>query len=170
MCSSDLIDVDGGDGAGGADGADGAGGADGVVFALGDWFGGYALYLVGGRAHFTFARAADALEMMTPGVLGAGHHEITVSYTVGDSGAPGRMILLVDGAEFDETSVVGTLPIAVQHGGAGLRLAWDSGFPVSSRYTPPARLEGTVHGVRVDTPGSFRSDPADEVRAALHAD
>ena len=45
-------------------------GADGVVFALGDWFGGYALYLVGGRAHFTFARAADALELATPGVLG----------------------------------------------------------------------------------------------------
>ncbi len=41
-------------------------GADGVVFALGDWFGGYALYLVGGRAHFTFARAADALELATP--------------------------------------------------------------------------------------------------------
>ena len=80
------------------------------------------------------------------------------------------MILLVDGAEVDETAVEGMLPIAVQHGGAGLRLGWDSGFPVSSRYAPPARFAGTVHGVRVDTPGSLRSDPADEVRAALHAD
>ena len=62
------------------------------------------------------------------------------------------------------------LPLALQHGGAGLRFGWDSGFPVSSRYTPPARFGGTVHQVRIDTPGSLRPDPADEVRAALHAD
>ncbi len=94
-----------------------------------------------------------------PASLGAGHHEITVSYAVGDDGAPGRMVLLVDGAEVDETAVEGMLPLAVQHGGAGLRLGWDSGFPVSSRYTPPARFEGTVHGVRVDTPGSLPVRP-----------
>ena len=144
--------------------------ADGAVFALGDWFGGFALYLVGGRAHFTFARAADVLELATSSPLAAGHHEITVSYVIGEGGGPGRMALLVDGDAVDETAVEGMLPLAVQHGGAGLRLGWDSGFPVSARYEPPARFEGTVHEVRVDTPGSLRPDPADEVRAALHAD
>jgi arylsulfatase len=144
--------------------------ADGVVFALGDWFGGYALYLVGGRARFTFARAADALELAMPSVLGAGHHAVTVSYAVGEGGTAGRMVLLVDGLEVDEVSVEGMLPLAVQHGGAGLRLGWDSGFPVSSRYAPPARFSGTVHEVRVDTPGTLRPDATDEVRAALHAD
>ena len=129
-------------------------GAGGVVFALGDWFGGYALYLVGGRAHFTFARAADTLELAMPSGLGAGPHTITVSYAVGEGGAAGRMVLLVDGGEVDETSVEGMLPLAVQHGGAGLRLGWDSGFPVSARYAPPARFSGTVHEVRVDTPGA----------------
>jgi arylsulfatase len=145
-------------------------GADGVVFALGDWFGGYALYLVEGRVHFTFARAADALELMMAAGVAAGHHDITVSYAVGDGDGLGRMVLTVDGVEVDETAVEGMLPLAVQHGGAGLRLGGDSGFPVSSRYAPPAPFEGTVHGVRVDTPGSLRPDPADEVRAALHAD
>jgi arylsulfatase len=144
--------------------------ANGAVFALGDWFGGYALYLVGGRAHFTFARAADALELAMPDPLTAGHHEITVSYVVGAGSVPSRMVLLVDGDAVDETPVAGTLPLALQHGGAGLRLGWDSGFPVSARYEPPARFEGTVHEVRVDTPGSLRPDPADEVRTALHAD
>jgi len=144
--------------------------ADGVVFALGDWFGGYALYLVGGRAHFTFARAADALELAMPSVLGAGHHALTISYAVGEGGTAGRMILVVDGQQVDETSVEGMLPLAVQHGGAGLRLGWDSGFPVSTRYAPPAPFSGRVHEVRVDTPGTLRPDPADEVRAALHAD
>jgi arylsulfatase A-like enzyme len=145
-------------------------GADGVVFALGDWFGGYALYLVEGRVHFTFARAADALELMMAAGVAAGHHDITVSYAAGQGGGLGRMALSVDGVEVDETAVEGMLPLAVQHGGAGLRLGWDSGFPVSSRYAPPAPFEGTVHGVRVDTPGSMRPDPSDEVRAALHAD
>jgi arylsulfatase len=144
--------------------------ANGVVFALGDWFGGYALYLVEGRAHFTFARAGDALELATPTALGAGRHELTVSYAVGADGAPGRMVLRVAGADVDGTAVEGMLPLAVQHGGAGLRLGWDSGFPVSARYAPPARFEGTVHGVRVDTPGSLRPDPHEEVRAALRAD
>jgi arylsulfatase len=144
--------------------------ADGVIFALGDWFGGYALYLVEGRTHFTFARAADALELMMPAALGPGRHEVTVSYGIGQDGSAGRMVLRVDGSEVDTTSVEGMLPLAVQHGGAGLRLGWDSGFPVSARYTTPARFEGTVHSVRVDTPGSHRPDPSDEVRAALHAD
>ena len=105
-----------------------------------------------------------------PAGLTAGRHDSPSSYAVGEGGGPGRMVLLVDGAEVDETAVEGMLPLAVQHGGAGLRLGWDSGFPVSSRYAPPAPFDGTVHGVRVDTPGSLRPDPADEVRAALHAD
>ena len=105
-----------------------------------------------------------------PDTLTAGRHEVTVSYVVGAGRAPGRMVLLVDGDAVDQTTVEGTLPLALQHGGAGLRLGWDSGFPVSARYEPPAHFEGTVHEVRVDTPGSLRPNPADEVRAALHAD
>jgi arylsulfatase len=144
--------------------------ADGVVFALGDWFGGYALYLVDGQAHFTFARAADTVELTMPSRLGAGRHALTASYEVGEGGDAGRMLLLADGVQVDETAVGGMLPLAVQHGGAGLRLGWDSGFPVSSRYAPPAPFSGTVHGVRVDTAGSTAPGPADQVRTALHAD
>ena len=95
---------------------------------------------------------------------------MSYAVAVGDGGGPGRMVLAVDGEAVDETAVEGTLPLALQHGGAGLRLGWDSGFPVSSRYAPPARFGGTVHELRVDTPGSLRPDPADEVRAALHSD
>ena len=146
-------------------------GAEGVVFALGDWFGGYALYLVGGRAHFTFARAADTLELAMPSALAAGRHTLAVMYSVGEGEAAGRMLLLADGVGVvDDIPVEGMLPLAVQHGGAGLRLGWDSGFPVSSRYAPPAPFEGTVHSVKVDTPGSARPGSTDEVRAALHAD
>ncbi len=154
----------------------GPGTAEGVIFALGDWFGGYALYVVGELPHFTFARATDALELTAPSALSPGRHAIGVFYEVGEASGPGRMVLLVDGAEVDETSVEGTLPIAMQHGGAGLRLGRDIGFPVSPRYTPPAPFTGTVHELRIDAPGILQAEVAevaavaDEVRAALHAD
>ena len=140
--------------------------ADGVICALGDWFGGYALYGSGGAVHFTFARAADAIELTA--ALDPGPHALEVRYETGTE--HGRMALLVDGAEVDATSVDGFLPMALQHGGAGLRLGWDSGFPVSARYSPPAPFNGTVHRLTIETPGARRPDPADEVRAALHAD
>jgi arylsulfatase len=144
--------------------------ADGVVFALGDWFGGYALYAVDGILCFTFARSADALELATPSALPPGRHEVGLHYALGADGGPGRMVLLVDGEVLDTTVVAGMLPLALQHGGAGLRLGGDTGFPVSARYTPPAPFNGTVHQLTIEAPGSARPDPADEVRAALHAD
>jgi arylsulfatase len=144
------------------------GDADGVICALGDWFGGYALYAMAGIVHFTFARSADAIELATSSVLDPGPHGLEVLYEVGTE--TGRMALLVDGVEVDEASFDGLLPMAMQHGGAGLRLGWDSGFPVSSRYSPPAPFDGTVHRLHIETPGARRPDPADEVRAALHAD
>jgi arylsulfatase A-like enzyme len=143
--------------------------ANGVICALGDWFGGYALYAVDGAVHFTFARSADAIELATSTGLDGGSHEIEVTYEVGPEAA-GRMALLLDGIEVDASSVEGLLPMALQHGGAGLRLGRDSGFPVSARYSPPAPFNGTVHQLTIETPGARRPDPADEVRAALHAD
>jgi arylsulfatase len=63
------------------------------------------------------------------------------------------------------------LPMALQHGGAGLRIGEDAGFPVTEAYTVPGRFTGTVQAIRVVTPeaGHPRRRP-DEVRAALHAD
>ena len=148
----------------------GPGAPEGVVFALGDWFGGYALYVVDGRAHFTFARAVDTLELASTTALATGRHEIAVHYETDRAAASGHMALLVDGVEVDTTPVAGMLPMALQHGGAGLRLAHDSGFPVSSRYTPPAPFSGTVHELRIEAPHAPQRDPGDEVRTALHAD
>ncbi len=73
-----------------ADVETGPGAPEGVVFALGDWFGGYALYVVDGRAHFTFARAVDTLELAATTALGAGRHEIAVHYETDRAAASGR--------------------------------------------------------------------------------
>ena len=101
----------------------------GVVCAMGDWFGGYALFVVDGRAHFTFARAADALALRDNTVMEPGRRSVTVSYRFGHDGGPGEMELSVDGRRAGAIAVEGMLPLALQHGGAGLRLGFDSGFP-----------------------------------------
>jgi arylsulfatase len=144
--------------------------AEGVVCALGDWFGGYALYLIGGRAHFTFSRAGDLLELAAAEPLGRGAHQVAVAYVVGAGPEPGRMALLLDGTVADEILVDGLLPMALQHGGTGLRIGSDRGFPVSAAYTPPAPFSGTIESVRIDAPGTPPGHEADEVRAALHGD
>ena len=146
-------------------------GTEGVVCAIGDWFGGFALYLTEGSVHFTFARSADVLHLSTPTPSPAGSCRLTVTYALGEEGAPGHMALLVNDEPVDHTAVDGMLPMALQHGGTGLRLGYDSGFPVSRRYTPPAPFTGVVHRVTIGTtPGAVVPEPADEIRAALQAD
>jgi hypothetical protein len=142
----------------------------GVVCAMGDWFGGYALFVVDGVAHFAFARAADALALHDDTVMGVGRRTLAVSYRFGGDGGPGQMELTVDGRRADAIEVEGMLPLALQHGGAGLRLGHDNGFPVSSLYQPPAEFTGTVHFVKIDAGGPAVPSPAEEVRTALHGD
>jgi hypothetical protein len=101
----------------------------------------------------------------------AGSCRLTVTYSLGDAGGPGHMALTVNDAPVDQITVDGMLPLALQHGGTGLRIGYDSGFPVSRRYAPPAPFTGVVHRVTIGTtPGPVVPEPADEMRAALHAD
>jgi arylsulfatase len=144
---------------------------EGVVCAMGDWFGGFALFLTEGSVHFAFARSADVLHLSTPMPAPAGSCRLTVTYSLGDAGGPGHMALTVNDAPVDQITVDGMLPLALQHGGTGLRIGYDSGFPVSRRYAPPAPFTGVVHRVTIGTtPGPVVPEPADEMRAALHAD
>ncbi len=143
---------------------------NGVICALGDWFGGFALYMLDGHVNFTFARAGDSLQLDDSTVLSEGHHRIVIFYEVERGEVPGRMLLLIDDGIVSEIQVDGMLPIALQHGGAGLRIGYDTGFPVSSRYSLPAPFTGAVHHVTFDTPGSLELEPFEQVRSALHGD
>jgi len=143
---------------------------NGVICAMGDWFGGFALYVIDGMVQFTFARAADAPHLRGDSPLEVGRQTLRMSYAVGLDREPGYMELAVGDHVADAVDVAGMLPLALQHGGAGLRIGYDSGFPVSRLYTPPAPFSGVIHFVKIDTPGSAVAQPADEVRTALHAD
>ena len=115
-------------------------GADGVVFALGDWFGGYALYLVDGRGPLHLRpgrrrpRAGGHRSPWRPGTTRS-----ACPTPSGEGDAVGRMVLRVDGAEVGRDAVPGMLPLALQHGGAGLRLGLRQRLPgVLSLYAAGA--------------------------------
>jgi len=145
-----------------------AGGAEGVVFALGDWNGGFCLFVTGGRAVFNFSRAGEVLEVQSPHTLPAGRQHLGISYVIGE-GDPSSFNFLIGEEVVASSFFDGALPVALQHGGAGLRIGYDAGLPVSDLYSPPAAFTGTVHSVRFETPGA-PVNPVDEVRAALHSD
>jgi arylsulfatase len=157
-----------------------AGGADGVLCALGDWHGGFALFVDGGRLTFSFSRAGELLEVTGDEPVPDGSQQLGVWYVL-DEGTDGRLVLLHGERPVGTLAVTGMLPIALQHGGAQLRLGYDVPFPVSERYLPPATYGGTLHRVRIETPGAGPAGDtggggaeltgaADAVRAALHAD
>jgi len=141
--------------------------AEGVLCALGDWHGGFALFVAGGRLNFAFSRAGELMEVTGESPVPEGDHELAVSYRAG-RGGPGEFTLLHDDRPVGRVPVVGMLPLAIQHGGAALRLGHDAGFPVSERYQPPAPFSGTLHRLRIETPGAPPPDPLEEVRSALH--
>lgn len=157
-----------------------AGGADGVLCALGDWHGGFALFIEGGRLTFTFSRAGEPLEVTSEEPVPEGSQQLGVWYVL-DEGTDGRFVLLHGDRPVGTRAVTGMLPIALQHGGAQLRLGHDVPFPVTERYEPPATFGGVLHRIRIETPGASPSGDsgggggtlsgaADAVRTALHAD
>ncbi|HWF23657.1 MAG TPA: arylsulfatase [Acidimicrobiales bacterium] len=144
-------------------------GGDGVLGALGDWHGGFALSVNDGRLTFSFSRAGELLEAVADVPVAPGRQSLGVSYRVGEDHT-GTFTLLHGDTPVGSTSFSGTIPFALQHGGAGLRLGFDIGFPVSERYQVPARWNGTLSSFRIETPGPAPLDTADEIRSALHSD
>ncbi|MDA8342848.1 MAG: arylsulfatase [Actinomycetota bacterium] len=150
----------------------------GVLCAMGDWTGGYALFAADDRLVFSFCRAGQSIEAVSDRPLSellppSGRHELEVAFVPGQAGSgngsAGTFALLVDADPVGSTEFDGVFPIALQHGGAGLRIGHDAGLPVSERYWPPHPWNGTLHHVRGRTPGA-RPDPLDELRSALHGD
>jgi arylsulfatase A-like enzyme len=146
---------------------DAAAASSGVLAALGDWNGGLALFADDGRLSFAFSRAGELIEVTADRPVPPGPQTLGVAY---EPGARGTFRLFHDGAVVGERTFDGSLPVALQHGGAGLRLGFDAGLPVTPRYQVPARWNGTLLSVRVQSALGGQPDPLEEVRAALHAD
>jgi arylsulfatase len=142
---------------------------DGVLAALGDFNGGFALFISEGRLIFSLSRAGILTELVGDRPVPSGPARLCVAY-LRDAGDEGRFALLHDDDVVGELPFTGHFPFAFQHGGAALRLGADTGFPVSRRYQPPAAFGGILHRVVVETPAPGAWDPLEQIRAALHSD
>ena len=142
---------------------------EGVVCALGDAHGGFALFVEGGQAVFVFSTAGRPTAVAAPWPPASGRRALGVSYQLHGDGT-GRFLLLDGDSVLASTPLGGMLPVQTQHGGAGLRLGYDSGFAVSARYAPPSVFTGQIHWVEFDTPGVPPPDAEAQLRTALHAD
>lgn len=142
--------------------------AEGVLFALGDWTGGYALFVAGGTLVFTFSRAGELLELVADRPVPPGRGTLGAGCTIRPDG--GVFHLFHGDAVVGRLGFDGGLPAVQQHGGAGLRLGFDAGLPVSTRYAPPARWNGDLFAVRCQTPGPSLPGAAEQLPSALHAD
>ena len=147
-------------------------GGQGVLFALGDWHGGFALYVLGGRPVFAFSNAGEiarAVPSPAAGRLTPGRHSLAATFRP-SAPSGGIFTLWCDGDELASSTIGDNLVIALQHGGTAMCLGRDRGFPVCDDYQPPFPWTGTIDRVVVETPGFASPAADDEVRAALHGD
>jgi arylsulfatase A-like enzyme len=142
--------------------------ASGVLCALGDFNGGYALFVVDGKLCFSFSRAGELIEVKSDEPIPSGERTLSAAYVLDEGRRSGRFVVLCDEVPLGKLGISGMLPIAIQHGGAGLNIGFDTGFPVSLSYKPPFRWTGTINSVRVETPGTPPPDAKAEIRSALH--
>ena len=141
---------------------------EGVLFALGDWTGGFAAYVCDGVLTVTVATPGGEILLSADRKLTSGRHQLgCVLSPVPEGGA--RVQIFIDG------NIVGTghsdhsLPHAWQHGGTSMTLGYDRGLPVSNSYRPPFAWNGVLHQVRIEA-GTQIIPEKDVIRIALQVE
>ncbi len=144
-------------------------GADGVLCALGDWTSGFALYLRHGHPAFAINIAGESTIVNSPLVIAPGRHTVDcILEALGPDGTGLR--LRCDGVVVASGASPLGIPFAWQHGGAGLRIGYDTGFPVCDEYACPFPWTGVIHEVTIEAGSGASPERQHEVRAALHSE
>lgn len=142
---------------------------EGVLCALGDWSGGFVLYLRGGDLTFALVSQGTAAHVSAPVSLVAGRHR------VGCAIAPrsvDEMVLQlsVDDALVASAVAQATVPPIWQHGVGRLRIGHDAGLPVVRDYEPPFPWTGTVHSLTVEGLEADRPSATEAASSALQGE
>jgi len=128
-------------------------GANGVIIAQAGRFGGWSLYMKGGRAHYVYNFGGlERYTASSKAVLAPGKHTIRYEFDY-DGGAPGsggKGRLLVDGQLAGEVRVVHTMPFAFS-GDEGVDVGEDDETPVTEEYAEGNnRFTGRILKVTVE--------------------
>ncbi len=130
------------------------GGANGVIIAQAGRFGGWSLYLKGGRVHEVYN--FGGLEWSTvssPQPLAPGRHTVLYefAYDGGKPGSGGTSRLSVDGKQVGEVRVARTMPF-MYSADEGTDVGVDNETPVTEDYRQGAnKFTGRIHKVTVET-------------------
>jgi len=129
------------------------GGAEGVVIAQGGAFGGWSLYLNGGRPTYCYnLLGVQRFKVSGGDPLPAGAHQVRMefAYDGGGLGNGGDVTLYVDGAAVGEGRVEGTMPL-IFSGDETTDLGTDTATPVSDDYASgECVFTGRIEWVQID--------------------
>ncbi|MEW6742960.1 MAG: arylsulfatase [Planctomycetota bacterium] len=128
-------------------------GANGVIIAQAGRFGGWSLYMKGGRLHHVYNWGGlERTVVSSPQALPAGRHTVRYEFAY-DGGAPGSGgvgRLLVDGAGVGEARIPKTVPFAYS-GDEGVDVGVDHETPVTEEYAEADNhFTGRIHKVTVE--------------------
>jgi arylsulfatase A-like enzyme len=143
-------------------------GPEGIVFACGDWNGGYALYAINGVLRFVYRPGGELITTTADRPIQAGRHQLSVAFTPSE-GPGGEFMLACDEEVIGCSRTTINAPPAIQHGGTHLCLGFDRGFPVCDDYLPPFPWQGLIYEMTIETPNVPKS-PEQALRSALHSE
>jgi arylsulfatase len=142
--------------------------AAGVLCAVGDWNGGFALYVRDGRLACAYSRASDVHVVTSEVPVPAGEHRLGVHYDPSAAGGA-ELTLLCDGDAIGRERLPFPLPVVVQLGGTLMHLGYDAGLPVCDEYEVPFPWSGELRSVTIEA-GAVLADLTRELRAAMHSE
>src|SRR5205823_1729369 len=142
-------------------------GAEGVIIADGGRFGGYSLYVQGGKLHYAYNFLGKTLQTVSSDLavptgsctLGLGFEKTGPQ----PFGAGGIARLYIDGKNAGEGEISRTVPFLFALG-ESLQCGRDEGNPVTEAYASPFAFTGTIRRVTVDVSGA--EPPRDLVQEA----
>jgi len=142
-------------------------GADGVLFAIGNWTGGLAAFVIESRLHIAVAAPGGNIRVRADRLLAKGRHSVGCRLHRLDGET--RVEAVIDDTVVGSAVAPVTLPHVWQHGGTSLLLGRDRGLPVCTDYRPPFEWNGGLHSVTVES--DLDSLPGEELlKAALKSD
>ena len=133
-----------------------ADGAEGVVACFGGEFGGWSLFIKGGKLYYShnYLKTQEYL-VASDKPVPAGKHQLSVRFTpTGKSLKPdfftGDIVLGIDSQTVGELKDIKTAGQYSAVTGYGLLVGRNTGTAVSQQYKPPFAFTGTIENVRVE--------------------
>ena len=145
-----------------------AGETEGMLCALGDWNGGFALYVMDSRLAFCFCPASQSFTTTSDERLPAGARVLGVTCRPQQNGV--SFTLTCDGDAIGSATADITIPAAFQHGGTHLCIGHDDRFPVTDAYRPPFPWGTPIQCVVIEAPTPRGAPSASTLSDALRND